>query len=1138
MLKRAVTVAALLFITATSARGLDVFGPPFGANKYSTSIAGSNGVADEDDYAASLVAGEALSVSVSANRGSALLPLVELIDPDGAISAPAVVEAKAGAKVTLKAFAIAKTGRWGVRVTGKNGTEGSYTVLFAVKAAKPKVTLGIHLGGADPSTFDLPLEGLDGALATIKVKGSPKQPQIHMGTLRDPSGAAAVMPTPVEKKGSVSIANVPLHQGDGRYVLRLFIDEGEATCSANVKVVPQGRPKSKKTAFLPVGEPELDPRDTPMLGVSNGRVRLTGSGFAGVQAPTVYFGRNAGSAILVGGNGTTIDVTAPPGADNAIVSVAVVAADSQSSVRDAYFRYVPSPTVTDLKNAAGLQVRGGPGDGGTALTLIGTGFEEGQTVTFGARTATDLVVVDAKHITLKTPPGASGVVTVTLHDLYGRLIELPFLYEYKAPATFANPAYTPGFGPIAGGVTVTINGTRFEATDRIRIDGADVASTFVSSSKRTFVSPAKAPGAYVLELIDRFEFVVKGPDFQVKAAPVVSGVQAIGGPHVGNTGIGVGGGALVRLSGQDFNPTDVVTVGGNAGTTVSATVTSTQLDFIAPPGAPGNVSLTVTDSAGQTSTVSNALRYVGYTDATATRSPGKSAADDLTATRGAMADLDGDGQSDDVVIVSDTSSSPGTRTQHTRLFLGQNGALADKTSTNFPAAFSDSFGVDDWSARAVAIGDLDTSSGKDIVIAGTPTVYSYTYTYYYYYYYTQYVDEARVFTNNGQGSFTLSGATPAVRTDTVTCTNGSGGTFNWFVPSYPNGDNATAVAIGDLDGDGNNEIVTSGDRYRFGTVYIPQQYVSHSAGSYVDTSASAHYTGGNFYYAPAMRVFHNRGASGFLDATFPRIPMGGATGASSPLPIFAGRDVKIGDVDVDGDKDIVITWDDPTTVTGYGMAQGTGLDTPRVATRVLLNDGAGFFTDATSSWLPAGNSPEFWQADRMLLTDLDADGDPDLILLLKDSKDAFTGAPTFGSSALRILRNDRAPTGFVDVTSSSLQSIPITGTQNDNLRGTALLLYDVDGDGKLDLLIGTTEALLLPNGQPTPRTRVLKRGAGLTFTIASGFLPQSGVDTGEAEDFLIGDLSGGPDPQLILLTETLPQTSTNGESLRVFDWNR
>ena len=62
--------------------------------------------------------------------------------------------------------------------------------------------------------------------------------------------------------------------------------------------------------------------------------------------------------------------------------------------------------------------------------------------------------------------------------------------------------------------------------------------------------------------------------------------------------------------------------------------------------------------------------------------------------------------------------------------------------------------------------------------------------------------------------------------------------------------------------------------------------------------------------------------------------------------------------------------------------------------------------------------------------------------------------------------------------------------------------------------------------------------SGITFSYAAGFLPAPSLDTGEAEDLLVGDLSGGLDPSLILITESVPQTSAQGESLRVLDWNR
>ena len=53
----------------------------------------------------------------------------------------------------------------------KNGTQGAYTVSFSVKTAKPLVVSGVHMGGADPLTFDLAFDGLDGGIAAIKIKG-------------------------------------------------------------------------------------------------------------------------------------------------------------------------------------------------------------------------------------------------------------------------------------------------------------------------------------------------------------------------------------------------------------------------------------------------------------------------------------------------------------------------------------------------------------------------------------------------------------------------------------------------------------------------------------------------------------------------------------------------------------------------------------------------------------------------------------------------------------------------------------------------------------------------------------------------------------------------------------------------------
>jgi hypothetical protein len=1145
-------VAAVVAIAfAARAEALDTFGPPIGANKYSASIRTVGGIADEDDYVASLLAGEKLSVTVAAAKGSALLPSLSLVDPDGVESAPAVVVRAGGKSVSLSGFSAPRTGRWGVRVSGANGTEGAYTIAFSVKPARAAPATKVHLGGADPLTTDVVFDGIDGALLDVTVKWPKKQSAVSIAALHDPSGAPVTLPSAKVKPGSASLTHVALHQGDGAYRLQLSVDSGESQVSVTLHVTPQGRPKSAKTVALSAVDPVLAPLDAPIEGVAAGRVHLTGAGFpSSGPPPAVYFALVPATNVSVAADGASLDATVPDGPPDATVSVAVVGADGQGSSRDAYFHFVPPPAITELTDPAGTPRHGGSTLGGQPRRLVGQHFRAGTTVTFDGRPATVAPITDPTRIDVVTPIGAVGFGPLSIKDDFGRIVDAPFLFEYKAPAAFSTSpfAYSPAFGAAGGGTAITITGTSFDPTDQLVIGGTNVPSTFVSVTKRTFTSPNIPEGSYTLALVDRFGTVSAGPAFEVLSAPVISTVAAVGGPHIGSGSIAVGGGTSVQVTGSNLRSTDTVTLGGTAGVVTS--VTNTTLVFTSPPGTAGYATLTITDPVGQTSSLGNALRYIGYVDKTSSRQPGASSTDDLTALRGAVADLDGDGKSDDLVIVSD-GSSPGTRTVRTRLFIGNSTQLVDQTSSNFPAAGSDPQGVDDYHADAVAIGDLDTSSGKDVVIAGAPVAYTTTYTYYgyygggYTYTTTTYTYDARVFTNNGSGTFTFSALSPPVRTAAVTCTNGGSSTFDVFTPdataSGIAGAKATALAIGDLDKDGKNDIVMSTDHYRLGTVHIAPQNVTFGAGapgSYVDTQAASHYSYyGTTYCSPGLRIFQNRGTSGFVDVTFPRIPLAGTPG--STLPVFAGRDVKLGDIDGDTGHtlDIVVTWDDPLTVTPLGMAS-RGSDSARVATRILLNNGSGFFTDATAHWMPAGSAPEYWQGTRVELADLDNDGDLDLVILHAKSTNAYQGTPTYSSSALRILRNDGPVIGFTDVTASALPSVPLSGTANDNMRGTALVVRDIDGDGYKDILIGTTEALLTPSGQPARRTRLLRGGPGLVFTDDSGFLPAPTAESGEADDLVLGDIAGNQDPSLVLLTETPPAASAGGQAMRVFDWKR
>ncbi|MGB6686415.1 MAG: IPT/TIG domain-containing protein, partial [Terracidiphilus sp.] len=86
--------------------------------------------------------------------------------------------------------------------------------------------------------------------------------------------------------------------------------------------------------------------------------------------------------------------------------------------------------------------------GGTAVTITGTNFAAGATVTFGGTAASNVVVVNSTTITATTPAGSAGAVTVTV-TVGGQSGSLSGGFTYAASATVSSIA--PNSGSTAGG---------------------------------------------------------------------------------------------------------------------------------------------------------------------------------------------------------------------------------------------------------------------------------------------------------------------------------------------------------------------------------------------------------------------------------------------------------------------------------------------------------------------------------------------------------------------------------------------------------------------------------------------------------------------------------------------------------------
>ncbi len=1106
-------------------------GPAFGQNRYATRIESPDAVPDVDDYVTALRQGEALSVTVSAARHSPLRPTLVLLDPDGNDATPPLKTSRIGTFAVFRGFVIPRTGRWTVRVGG-GSTEGDYTVAFSVKATRPLVIRRQHLGNDQPQFKIHTFPGLDGALLDFRLAWTDRSNAVELRAMTDTRGAEVIAADGKQaietaatdlKRRTVTIHRLPLSKGDGDYSVRVRTPQGVSTYDVTFAVLPQGRPVNRRIVTLDANEPSLDIPPDPVRGRPGFVLRVDGRNFSVSPAPRVFFGDVEGGVVSVAPDGTHLDVTVPSGVPGTLVPVAVVNPDGQAAVRNGYFFYLQPIKVTDLVDDSGRPARVGSTRGGLTLHLRGEFFEQGQTVRFGAATGTVTSFVDATEMIVRTPAAPAGPARVTVIDRFGGVADSTFEFTFKTPPTFDTAPYTPSVAAVGTLVFVTIRGKGFEAADRLQFSGADVSSTLLGPTSRTFTVPALPAGSYSVTLTDSIGTVERGPDFTVKPPPVIASVSITGGPHVGATGVPVTGGATVQVDGNDFHETDAVTLGGATVTFLSHS--PTRFTFAAPAGSLGAAALAVRDGANQTASYANALRYVGYADATGARGLRTTSADNFAADRGAVGDLDADGRADDLVIVTSYYYT-GTRSGLTRLFLGDSqGKLVDRTVTDLPAAGSDTSGLDDWNASAVAIGDVDRAHGNDIVIAGAAPYSAYGGVY----------KSIRIFANDGFGAFALNeaAAPPATYLPSVFAVDPTGAYFIVYSALFESG-SPRAMALGDLDRDGDLDLVVGRDRYELRYVGIDPTAVDFTQNPPYVATANVNYLS-YFRYGTGTKVFDNdiRNGNGFVDRTGTAVPTAG-TSLTTVAPCFQTRDLALGDIDRDGDLDIVETWDDPTTVSAYGTYVGSNTDSPRIATRVLRNGGTGNFTDVTSSWMPAGGVPEFWQANRLALADLDLDLDLDLVLVHSVSTDDYRpGSPSFSATALRVLRNNG--TAFVNVTATAIPALPGNG---DNFRGTALAVRDVDGDGFADILVGTTESFVDANGTTLRSTRLLRGSAGLVFTLDSAFLPDAATDSGEAGDILLGDLAGASDPTPILLTTLQPVRSRNGERLRVFEWNR
>lgn len=326
-------------------------------------------------------------------------------------------------------------------------------------------------------------------------------------------------------------------------------------------------------AVVPASGPPVPPGDDEgtVTPESTLQVTLHGNALSGgvslpaaAAAPTVSFGTVAANVLSFSDD--TIVVQCPPGNGTVTVEVTTSRGVSRANA-GSQFSYVPSVT--------GLFPPAGSAAGGSTVTLKGIGLSGASAVLFGSVPAVGFEVLDDRTILATTPLQGGSVtfvnVTVTVN---GQTSAATATNVFAITSLFIE--LTPGFGPAAGGNSVTLTGTNFNPSlGNYRVWFGDVMAGSWTVVSATTIEAVAPPGVGVVDVtVESSASGTRSPPARYSYVAIVSDFSPTFGPSTGGT--------VVTIQGKNFDPASTVYFGSTAVTPTQTT--PTQITVTTPPG--------------------------------------------------------------------------------------------------------------------------------------------------------------------------------------------------------------------------------------------------------------------------------------------------------------------------------------------------------------------------------------------------------------------------------------------------------------------------------------------------------------------------------------------------------------------------